>query len=136
MADDPDIEDLQLELQISLCQTSMDVVKAIAERLGIEQAEWKEKKSQMVAMLCKSVDGELEKKESDAQRVLMLQDLIGRCKDMTLQNSVGEQPGKEVEIVEDKTHESPKKPDTVKGKPTPADNTPYFWPNKCITTAI
>ena len=126
MADDPDIEDLQLELQISLCQTSMDVVKAIAERLGIEQAEWKEKKSQMVAMLCKSVDGELEKKESDAQRVLMLQDLIGRCKDMTLQNSVGEQPGKEVEIVEDKTHESPKKPDTVKGKPTPADNTPYF----------
>ncbi len=42
------------------------------------------------------------------------------------QHSVGEQPGKEVETVTDKTHESPKKPDTVKGKPTPVDNTPYF----------
>jgi hypothetical protein len=73
-----DIEDLQIELQISLCQASMDVVKAIAECLGIEQAEWKGGKSQMVAM-CKSVDGELERKESDAQCVLMFQDLIEHC---------------------------------------------------------
>ena len=38
-----DIEDLQIKLQISLCQAIMEVMKVIAVRLGIEQANWKEK---------------------------------------------------------------------------------------------
>ena len=57
-----DIEDLQIKLQILLCQAKMEVIKAIAVRLGIEQANWKEKKSQMVAIVCEFVDGKLEKK--------------------------------------------------------------------------
>ena len=40
----------------------MEVMKVIAVRLGIEQANWKGKKSQMVAMVCEFVDGKLEKK--------------------------------------------------------------------------
>jgi hypothetical protein len=55
-----DIEDLQIQFQMLLCQASMDVV---AERVGIEKANWKEKKSQMVGLLCEFVDGELDKKE-------------------------------------------------------------------------
>ena len=58
-----DIEDLQIQFQMLLCQASMDVVKPIAERLGIEKANWKEKKSQMVGLLCEFVDGEFDKKE-------------------------------------------------------------------------
>ena len=57
-----DIEDLQIKLQISLCQAIMEVMKVTAVRLGIEQANWKGKKSQMVAIVCKFVDGGLKKK--------------------------------------------------------------------------
>ena len=39
----------------------MEVIKAIAIRLVIEQSNWKGEKSQMVAMVCTSVGGELEK---------------------------------------------------------------------------
>jgi hypothetical protein len=100
-----DIEDLQIQFQMLLCQASMDVVKPIAERLGIEKANWKEKKSQMVGLLCKFVDGELDKKETDTQRVQMLQDLIGRCKEMIAQESGDHTAEKEVEAVEGKIKE-------------------------------
>ena len=89
-----------------LCQAKMEVIKAIAVRLGIEQANWKGKKSQMVAVVCTFVDGELEKKESNEQRVLMLQDLIGRCKDMGQNKPEDDKAGKEVEITETETQES------------------------------
>jgi hypothetical protein len=100
-----DIEDLQIQFQMLLCQGSMDVVKPIAERLGIEKANWKEKKSQMVGLLCKFVDGELDKKETDTQRVQMLQDLIGRCKEMIAKESGDDTAEKEVEAVEGKIKE-------------------------------
>ena len=78
------IEHLQIKLQILLCQAVMEVVNALAECLGIVQEKWRKKKSQMVA-ICDVVDNELEKKESGEQQELMLQELIGRCNDMTHQ---------------------------------------------------
>jgi uncharacterized Fe-S cluster protein YjdI len=52
-----DIEDLQIQFQMLLCQASMDVVRPMAERLGIEKANWIEKKSQKVGLLFSFVDG-------------------------------------------------------------------------------
>ena len=100
-----DIEDLQIQFKMLLCQANIDVVKPIAERLGVEKANWKEKKSQMVGLLCEFVDGELDKKETDPQRVQMLQDLIGRCKEMTAQESGDDTAEKGVEAVEGKIKE-------------------------------
>ena len=84
------IEDLQLQLQISLCQASMDVLKVIAERIGIEQAAWKEKKIQMVAIVLEFLEKQLDKLETNEQ-VAMLEDLLGRCKE-TNAKSQDEEP--------------------------------------------
>ena len=109
----------------------MDVVKPIAERLGIEKANWKGKKSQMVGLFCEFVDGELDKKETDTQRVQMLQDLIGRCKEMIAQESGDDTAEKEVEAVEGKIKELEeakleKEAEILKKKPMLAENSSYF----------
>ncbi|CAB3986326.1 Hypothetical predicted protein [Paramuricea clavata] len=103
-----DIEDLQIQFQMLLCQASMDVVKPIAERLSIERANWKEKKNPKWWVYCVNLwTVNLIKKETDTQRVQMLQDLIGRCKEMIVQESGAwdDTAEKEVEAVEGKIKE-------------------------------
>ena len=60
----------------------------------------------MVAIVCEFVDGKLEKKESNEQKVLMLQDLVGRCKDMGQKKPEDDKVEKDIEIIEIETQES------------------------------
>ena len=126
------VEDLQSKLQILLCQADMEVVNALAERLGIEQEKWKKKKSQMISIICDVVDNELEKKESGEQQELMLQELIGRCNDMTQQDPGDGQAEKDVEIVKITTQESEeekrksKKDQQLPKKKTTTENQSYY----------
>ena len=126
-----------------LCQASMDVVRPMAEHLGIEKANWIEKKSRKVGLLFNFVDGELDKKETDTQRVQMLQDLIGRCKEMIVQESGDDTAEKEVEAVEGKIKELEdakakleKEAEILKEKNHASRKLFIFWLNECTTTTI
>lgn len=97
-----DIEDLQLQLQISLCQASMNVVRSMAERVGIEKTNWKAKKTQMVSLICEFVENEIQKMETDPQCIKQLEELVGRCKEM-VQLENGESVEKELPITSDQS---------------------------------